>query len=265
MDDNEKVTFQETVKTFITNTMDTVEGVDIVIGTVVITSQLYTQGGTNGLKSSGPDIVTRSLDESGLLVTMLVTGEVSYYGTLPENFSFTGAIIPGLENDFATLLTNLEDAFNVSNPLGNGPGSNQNTAEPTQKRNNFIVYLSVGCGVGAMIFATIVLLVYNRREGARRLQQLQDDYHDGQISAPFQDQNQFVEIQSELGSPDHEENGAQWTWVDPAETAVKKDLENPYSNINNLYSAYTSASHSDCLSEVVSRSAPSSKCKCIFI
>jgi hypothetical protein len=121
MDENEKVTFQNTVKSFIAKNIASTDNIGIQITAVQVVKQFRSKGAQNGMvtfeniKKAG----VRALEKTGLLVEMIITGDVSF-GTIPENFSFGSAITPGLVNNFDQLLKELDESFSVYNAIGNG-------------------------------------------------------------------------------------------------------------------------------------------------
>lgn len=240
MDDKEKVTFQNTVKDFVEKNMVMTDNVGVEITSVRVVSQLRSVGATNGLLDSrdvendkDKTMRQRSLQNTGLLVEMLISGQVKY-GTLPQNFSFRDIVVPGFENDFDGLLRDLEDSFSIYNSVGRQDG-NENQGESPRGNKLFIMYLALGCGVGGMILIAAFLLVYKRRRASRH-QELQDQggFVDTRPSL------QTIGLESPAGI---EGEQSRWSWIDPAENDIKKDLEDPYGLASSLYMSRSNSTH----------------------
>lgn len=246
MDEQEKKTFQNTVKDFVIKSMVKVNNVEIDILSVQVISQLRSVGATNGLLDSKEDVQTdndkrrnrqRALQQTntGLLVEMLITGQVRY-GTLPENFSFRDVILPGFQNDFDVLLKDLEDAFSIFNSVETPNNGDTDGTEGTPrdgKNNSLIMYVSIGCGVGGVILASILLAVHKRRKAFRHHQELHDQIVFADIKPSFQTIG--------LESPAAVDGETRWSWVDPAEQDIKKDLDDPYGLASSLYMTRSSS------------------------
>ena len=241
MDSDETKTFEQVVKDFITANKKDVGGVDIEIESATVVAQLRSLEATAGLldyenvgSSTDTKHSARSLassDKIGLFIEMLVTGAVSY-GTLPENFSFGDAIVTGLKYDFAKLLKEIND--NSSNALGTGSwgDSDDGQTDEPKRGSSLAIYIAVACSGGGMVLATLLILVHKRRVASQKNREYQEYSHD-QDSIILQNGDGFLPKSSLHQSQDKLENG---DWADPAEHNMKKDLRNPYSNIDNAYS-----------------------------
>jgi hypothetical protein len=239
MDDKEKRTFESTVKDFITKSMPNIDNIDIHIKSVEITSQFRSKGATNGLLSSRDGNVhdrkeERSLTSTGLMIEMLITGEVSY-GAPPENFSFRNAIIPVFENDFDVLLNDLENTFSVLNAIETPADDGTSQDEAPRGGKMLIMYLSLGLGAGCMILVAAFIVVHKKRKASRHQE--------------LQDHNVFNGIKPSLDtigldSPAVVDGESRWSWVDPAENDIKKDLEDPYGLASSMYDISRSNSYS---------------------
>jgi len=225
MDENEKVTFQNTVMSFIAKNIASIDNIGIQITSVRVVKQFRSKGAKNGLVEfeNVKKARVRALEKSGLLVEMIIAGDVSF-GTIPENFSFGSAITPGLVNNFDQLLNELDESFSVNNVIGNGDGNGENDDEPSSSKN-LVMYLSLGSGFGGVILAAVLFLVHKRKKDSR-LRELHS-------------QSEFSLNSDDFESPREIKNENQWNWVDPNETNVKKDLENPYGGIQQAYSVYS--------------------------
>ena len=231
MDENEKVTFQNTVKAFIAKNIASTDDIGIKITGVQVVKQFKSEGAKNGMltfddvKKTGG---VRALEKTGLLVEMIITGDVSF-GTIPKNFSFGSGVTPGLVNNFDQLLKELDESFSVYNAIRNGDsnGEGGDKDEPSLSKN-LVMYLSLGSGFGGLILAAGLFLVHKRKKESRlRVLQSQSEFAHSQSSL-----NDFESIR-EI------KNDNQWNWVDPNETNIKKDLENPYGDIQHAYSVYS--------------------------
>jgi len=246
MDDKEKNTFQNTVKDFVTKTMIKIENVDIDIISVEVVSQLRSIGATNRLMDSR-DIETqtdktrkdRLLQETstGLLVDLIVTGHVSY-GSLPENFSFRDVVVTGFQNNYDVLLNDLEDAFSTYNAAENpsNGGGGLGTEETSRNSNNILImYVSIGCGIGGLILAAVIFVFHRKRQESKRHLELQDQIEFSDIKPSLQTIG--------LESPAEVDGESRWSWVDPTENDIKKDLEDPYGLASSLYRSGSSSHH----------------------
>jgi len=233
MDNTEREIFQNTAKSFVTKTMVS-EKVGIIITSVEVAKQVISKGATNGLVQAENRKSVRLLEETGLLVELVITGDVSY-GTLPGNFTFLDAIKPGFQQNFDQFLKELDDSFAVDRVIG-GPNSvNEGTSGTNQ---NLVIYLSSG-GFGLVALAALLFLSHKKKRSSR-IRELQD-------------QSQFVHAQSSVRSDGLEsscemQNVPIWNWVDPSETNVKKVAENPYGDIQSMddsvYSSPTQQAYS---------------------
>jgi hypothetical protein len=249
MDDDETTIFQNTVKDFVAKTMNKIENVDIDIQSVQVVSQFLSVGATNGLLNSRDvDKTTdskqrkwnkqRSLSSTstgtGLLVEMLITGQVSY-GTLPENFSFRDVIVPGFQNEFDVFLKDLEDAYSIYNSVKTPTNDDEGTGGTPRDGNNILImYVSIGCGVGGMILAAILLVVHKRRKAARH-----QELHDQVVFADIKPSLQTIGLES----PAAVDGESRWSWVDPAEQDIKKDMEDPYGLASSLYMSRSNSTY----------------------
>lgn len=242
MDNAEREIFQNTAKSFVTETMVSVETVVVIITSVEVVKQVISKGATNGLVQAENRKSVGLLEETGLLVELVITGDVSY-GTLPGNFTFLDAIKPGFQQNFDQFLKELDDSFAVDRVIGGPNGVNEGTSGTNQ---NLVIYLSSG-GFGLIALAALLFLSHKKKRSSR-IRELQD-------------QSQFVHAQSSvrsdgLESPCELQNVPIWNWVDPSETNVKKVAENPYGDIQSMdssvYSNPTQHAYSFQSSDIVS-------------
>ncbi len=242
MDSEETKTFEKVAKDFIATKTGDVEGVDIEIQSVEVKKQLKSSGAKGGfVEYKNLDSVSNTddskrilvgLENVGLLVEIVVTGEVNY-GILPANFSFGEAVATGFKTDFGTFVKKVEDNFSEYHAIVNGnPGDGGDDEETTNRSPSIIIYIVSAVGGACMVATVLLLLLHKRRVTSRRNLEYEEYNHDVD-SVVLQHGEDFVRSQWSPTSQDKLENG---DWVDPAERSMNRDLRNPYSNIENAYS-----------------------------
>lgn len=158
MDDIEKESFTNTLKMNIENNLILPRGVSVELTDVRITSQVRTTSATIGVlnHTSG-----RMLQVDGLLIDTEVTGNMTY-GQLPNDFDITTLITSGFSSNFEYFVSQLESDQTLSAAIGGGGGNKDDLNG--SKRNSFIIWISVACGVGGMIIGALLLLSHSRRK-----------------------------------------------------------------------------------------------------
>jgi len=232
MDEREKDTFQNTLKSFVTTTMSRDDDkVDITITSVEVTKQFKRNVAQNGLVTA-EDIgilSERALEETGLILELVITGDVSY-GTIPENFSFADTIKPGFQDEFDQLLNELDASFTSNLAIGGQDGVDEEQPSTNTVPGLGLILTSLGCALGGIVLAATLFLVQKKKKSTR-LRELQDQSQFAHAQSPSR--NDGLEYPCEI------QNEAHWNWVDPNETNIKKLSENPYGGIGNTYSVHS--------------------------
>ena len=235
---NQLKTLEDEIKSFITSTKATMDGVDIVINSVKVTAQLQERGAKRGFLGYDDAKSSRRLQDgmaSGLLLRLHVKGEVSY-GTLPDDFSFAKSIVPGLENNFDKLSNNIDGAFKKYHSVeGAGSSNGEEEDVPNVAATSMVLLVALACGGGGMVVAISLFLVHRKKTKSRQLQEFTNSNVSRKDDIMMQNEDDFLHSQSSLKSSVDMESGPNDHYKDPAESELNKDMRNPYANVGNMY------------------------------
>ena len=203
MDNKTQARFQDITTDFLISNKKAINGLQIDITSVEITSQNQIRGIKDGVRNNR---FLQDDEDTGLAVDLTISGTVQGQHGLPDNFSFADTVLNGFHNNFTVYNSLLEHDSTIYGSIM-GTSTGDKTDNTTNENDRLALYIFIGCSVaGGLLVVFLAFLFVKMRRDRNRFEL--------PANLTFQDENDFIQSQgipprrsspqmSPLRSPDY--------------------------------------------------------------